>query len=93
MECNIFDYVCGELQLNEFENRKNKLSKIVDAFYRSNELDKGLTAENQLGKMKFQFDKKQAAINYGQCSKLNKSISFIPETCQLHTQECFEHRK
>lgn len=32
-------------------------------------------------------------INYGRCEKLNKDVSFIPNVCQLDTQECFEHRK
>lgn len=32
-------------------------------------------------------------INYGNCSKLNKSVSFIPNTCQIETQKCFKHRK
>lgn len=32
-------------------------------------------------------------IAYGHCSKLNKPVSFIPETCQIDTQECFKHRR
>jgi len=32
-------------------------------------------------------------LAYGDCEKFNKSVSFIPETCQLETQTCFEHRK
>lgn len=32
-------------------------------------------------------------INYGDCVTLNKPVSFIPNTIQLHTQTCFEHRK
>ena len=32
-------------------------------------------------------------LQFGKCSKLNKAISFIPNTCQIHTQDCFEHRK
>lgn len=44
-------------------------------------------------KMKFQFDKSTCAINYGTCSKLDKEVSFIPNTCQLETQSCFKHRK
>lgn len=32
-------------------------------------------------------------LNYGDCVKLNKPVSFIPNTCQLDTQECFEHRR
>lgn len=32
-------------------------------------------------------------INYGTCSKLNKEVTFIPNWCQIETQECFKHRK
>lgn len=32
-------------------------------------------------------------LAYGDCKKLNKPVSFIPNTCQLDTQKCFEHRK
>lgn len=32
-------------------------------------------------------------LNYGNCQKLNKPISFIPNVCQIETQNCFEHRK
>jgi len=31
-------------------------------------------------------------INYGNCTKFNKPVSFIPGLCQLHTQGCFKHR-
>jgi hypothetical protein len=32
-------------------------------------------------------------INYGNCTKFNKPVSFIPNHCQLETQNCFIHRK
>ena len=32
-------------------------------------------------------------VNYGKCTKLNKDISFIPNVCQLDTQDCFKHRR
>ena len=32
-------------------------------------------------------------LNFGMCTKFNKSVTFIPNTCQLETQQCFEHRK
>jgi hypothetical protein len=32
-------------------------------------------------------------INYGNCIKLNKEVSFIPNHCQLETQDCFKHRR
>lgn len=30
---------------------------------------------------------------FGDCAKFNKPVSFTPETCQLETQNCFDHRK
>lgn len=38
-------------------------------------------------------EKASARVNYGQCAKFNKSVSFIPGVCQIETQNCFEHRK
>ena len=33
-------------------------------------------------------------LQFGFCKKLNdKPVVFSPNTCQLETQECFEHRK
>jgi len=32
-------------------------------------------------------------INYGKCTKFNKEVSFIPNHCQIETQECFKHRR
>ena len=32
-------------------------------------------------------------LNFGMCTKFNKSVTFIPNTCQLETQQCFKHRK
>ncbi len=36
---------------------------------------------------------KPSPINYGDCLKFNKPVSFIPNTCQLDTQKCFTHRR
>ena len=30
---------------------------------------------------------------YGNCSKFNKPVSFLPNTIQIDTQECFKHRR
>ena len=32
-------------------------------------------------------------LHFGDCDKFKKQISFIPNTCQLETQKCFEHRR
>lgn len=31
--------------------------------------------------------------NYGNCTKFNKPVSFIPNTCMLENQKCFQHRR
>jgi len=32
-------------------------------------------------------------LAYGECKKLHKDVSFIPEVCQIETQKCFQHRR
>lgn len=34
-----------------------------------------------------------ARLNYGHCIVFNKVVSFIPNVCQIETQQCFQHRK
>jgi len=50
------------------------------------------TLLNRWKKMRFIFNREHL-LSYGYCKKLNKSISFLPNQCQLETQNCFEHRK
>lgn len=83
-----------KLQLSMFERKKNRLLKLAWIEHRENgDLDKYQLLSDQASKMVFRFDKSNAKINFGFCSKINKDIQFIPNTCQLNTQECFEHRK
>ncbi len=32
-------------------------------------------------------------IHYGNCTLLNKKVSFIPNSISLENQQCFKHRK
>lgn len=83
-------------QLDHFNTVKNNLlekAKFYRKRGREDDEKKARNCEVQAEKMKFQFSKAEAKLNYGHCGKLNKPVSFIPDTCQLHTQECFEHRK
>ena len=38
-------------------------------------------------------EKASHRVNYGDCLLFKKQVSFIPNTCQLETQECFKHRR
>ncbi len=84
------------VQLEEFEKKKTKA--IEDAKENielaKNDDDKracmGLLRVAE--KMKFQFSR-DGMISYGDCTKFNKQVSFLPEVCQIETQQCFEHRR
>lgn len=43
-------------------------------------------------RMYFQFQKK-GIIQHGRCEKFNKDVQFIPNHCQIETQQCFQHRR
>lgn len=32
-------------------------------------------------------------LEFGNCEKFSKPVSFIPVTCQIETQSCFSHRR
>lgn len=40
----------------------------------------------------FQFNKSNL-LQYGICEKFKKQVSFIPNVCQIETQDCFIHRR
>lgn len=81
-------------QFDYFTTIKNKLIQKAkwykDRYYDLERWDALLT---EADKMKFQFDKSEVMIQYGVCSKLNKPVTFIPNTCQVDMQNCFEHRR
>jgi hypothetical protein len=81
-------------QLDYFNVIKQKLiDKAVWWKKRKNDIEKWDLLMSDAESMKFVFDKSTAVISYGNCSKFNKPISFIPNICQIETQKCFKHRK
>lgn len=80
-------------QLDYFEAKKQRLITSAFEWKQKGELEKHNALLKEAKQLKFQFDKTSASIHYGFCSKLKKDISFLPNTCQLHTQQCFLHRK
>lgn len=78
-------------QLDQFSVKKNNLIKKAKEWIDNLDIYNSLMV--QVNKMRFVFDKSSCSINYGNCTKLNKQVSFIPMTCQLETQDCFKHRK
>ena len=75
-------------QNQEFDKKKEAARLAVEAC--EDEVGKK-TLLHAYNKMRFMFDR-QYLLNYGDCKKLSKPVSFIPNICQLETQNCFEHR-
>ena len=72
-----------------FEKRKKKAMDDANTIADNKQREAALRIAN---KMKFQFEKANL-LQYGKCSRFGKSVSFIPNTCQIETQNCFIHRK
>lgn len=79
--------------LNHFYTVKNNLLKKADNWNKRGFPKKAAPLTIEANKMKFQFDKKEVAIHYGNCKKRNEPVSFIPNILQLETRECFSHRR
>jgi hypothetical protein len=77
-----------DLELKQFEKDKEKAIREANLIEDPKERQGMLRVAN---KMKFQFDKSKL-LNYGKCTKLKKDVSFIPNICQIETQDCFVHR-
>ena len=80
-------------QKNGFDIKRMKILKRVEFWNKKQESEKAKLLLKEVRKMVFQFDESECAIHFGECKKLNKDVSFIPNICQLETQECFEHRR
>jgi len=84
-------------QLDYFNTLKNNLIKKAEWWQDKNNpkynYEKGEAIKRESKKMRFQFNKKEASINFGICSKFDKKIRWIPNILQLETQDCFKHRR
>lgn len=79
-------------QLDYFTTIKTKLIAKGNEWIKKGETKKGEQILKEAAKMKFVYEQ-TTYLNYGFCTKFKKDISFIPNTCQLDTQQCFVHRK
>jgi len=79
-------------QIDNFIVHRNNLLKKAREWKAKGDIKKHNLIMDEVGKMKFQYQN-TSYINYGYCEKLKKGVSFIPNVCQLETQNCFEHRR
>jgi hypothetical protein len=79
-------------QLRLFTTRVNQVKAAAKKHRVDGNLEKWDKLLTQAEKMKFQFDSSGVSSHFGNCSKFDKPVSFIPNVCQLETQTCFENR-
>ena len=87
IDCNCNDCVFMVRDLEKFKSSKQWHYDLQLKYFN---LIKEKTKDE---KMRFEFNSKSVSINYGNCTKFNKPVSFIPNVFQLETQQCFKHRK
>ncbi len=80
-------------QLDHFNAIKNRIIKKAKEWEKKGETEKQITLLKQAESMKFQFNKAECLLNFGNCDRFMKPITFISGICQLDTQKCFIHRK
>lgn len=79
-------------QFTSFELKKKKMLQKSQEWADKQEFNKATALYNEANNLRFVFDRSKCLIQYGDCSKFGKPVTFIPETLQLETQECFSHR-
>lgn len=76
-----------------FEAAKKRKIEAAKYWEERGEYVKATALVKESDKIKIENYNPQQLIQYGTCHKFNKPVSFIPNVCQLDTQECFEHRR
>jgi len=81
-----------QMQKKYFDIKRLKLIESGEDRLRKGENDKARLIFKDVHKMNFVFDEGGCSLHYGKCLKFDKDVSFIANTLQLDTQECFKHR-
>ena len=77
----------------EWKDKSQKSKEAGDEKRAQDEMRKYEQVLREASKMQFKHDKSTTLIIFGKCLKFDKDVSFVPNVCQLDTQECFKHRR
>ena len=81
-----------DMQKHYFNSKRIKLIDKAEFWIRRCENDKAKLILKEARAIEFVFDEGECSLHYGKCFKFNKDVSFIANTCQIETQQCFIHR-
>lgn len=90
IDCNCNDCLYMLRDLDKFKESKAKHYKWQLDYFN---LCKSKASPEDADKMRFEFDSSTVSIHYGNCLKFMGEVWFIPNTCQIETQQCFKHRR
>jgi hypothetical protein len=80
-------------QKKSFDTKRIKMFLAGEKRLDKNENDKAKAIFKEARKLTFVFDESKCSLHFGRCGKFNKDVSFITNTLQIETQDCFVHRK
>lgn len=88
LECHGWDLTSDSIKQNKMKELQQIDCNCSDCKFMVRNIEKTKAHKDTFEGLGFR-DK----LGYGYCDKFDKEVSFIPVTCQIHTQECFKHRK
>lgn len=80
-------------QKEEYDKEVKRVEALIEKYKKENHQLALHQLQLERKRMKYQFDTSKATIHYGYCNHKQCDLSFIPNTCQIETQDCFVHRK
>lgn len=92
-DIDLFNKVIADDKATQLQSFRNRKAKAIWNARRHDDPTKRSEALKDAMKLKYAYMPQRVAINYGQCIKFDKRVSFLPNTLQLDTQDCFVHRK
>ena len=81
-----------DMQKRHFNSKRMRLLKKGEWWLKKNEVEKAKLIFKEARGMRFVFDEGSCSLHYGMCTKFKKDVSFVTNTCQLETQDCFKPR-
>jgi hypothetical protein len=87
-------YIVREKKVKNIQENISSLLKYKDVINQADlKIAKQKNKLQVLSKEKYGYQGRKAPVQYGVCCKFKKEITFIANTLQLETQNCFEHRR
>src|SRR5688572_24576735 len=72
-----------EMQKDSFERLRESMKDKAEYWDAHDQPHKAEVLREEIKKMKYQYESPPDEIHYGYCTKFDKPVTFIPNTCQI----------